>query len=321
MGDMPAAEVVIDVDLVQALLEDQHPDLLVDRPAASVRPLAHGWDNESFRLGDDLVVRLPRRELAADLVRNEQAWLAVAARDVSLQVPVPLRSGAPGRGYPWEWSVLPWIDGDTWEAAPPVDPEVAADVLGSALAALHRPAPADAPRNPYRGIPLGDRRDLLVKALGVPGSPGVPDSPSWLGSPSSLDPIGDLADARRIVQRFDDLAAVDGWGSDPVWLHGDLHPLNIVVNGGEVAGLIDFGDICAGDPATDLAVAWMLFGPGESERFRAAAGAGHPVDADTWARARGWALALGVAYLGSSDDNPAMAAIGRRTITAALDDT
>lgn len=299
MGDMPAAEVAIDVDLVRALLEDQHPDLLVDRPGSSVRPLAHGWDNESFRLGDDLVVRLPRRELAADLVRNEQAWLEVATQDLPLRAPVPLRRGAPGRGFPWEWSVLPWIGGDTWEASPPRDLDRAADVLGSALAMLHRPAPGEAPRNPYRGIPLADRRDRLVDGLGQ---------------------IDNLVDAEQITARFDALAAAERWGNDPVWLHGDLHPLNVVVDGGEVAGLIDFGDMCAGDPATDLAVAWMVFGPTHRRRFRAAAGAVRPIDADTWARARGWALALGVAYLGSSDDNPTMAAIGHRTIAVAMED-
>ena len=74
------------------------------------------------------------------------------------------------------------------------------------------------------------------------------------------------------------------WDGAPVWLHGDLHPLNLVVADGELAAVIDFGDVCAGDPATDLAVAWMVLPPADHRAFREAAGARRAVDDATWQR-------------------------------------
>ncbi len=145
------------------LLADQHPDL-AELP---LRHLAHGWDNESYRLGDDMVVRLPRRDAAAALIVHEQRWLGHLAEQVRLPIPVPLRVGQPGRRYPWSWSVVPWLLGDPWEASPPVDIETAAVELGTFLADLHRPAPPDAPSNPVRGVPLADRAARFDAGLGV----------------------------------------------------------------------------------------------------------------------------------------------------------
>jgi aminoglycoside phosphotransferase (APT) family kinase protein len=101
-----------------------------------------------------------------------------------------------------------------------------------------------------------------------------------------------------------------------VWVHGDLHPGNLLRANGRVVAVIDFGDLTAGDPATDLAVAWMLFAPADRPALCAAAGA----DGATWRRARGWALALSLAYLESSGDNPAMQRLGLHTLAAALAD-
>lgn len=291
---MPVAEVNIDVELVDGLLRDQHPDLSRRR----LRPLAHGWDNESFRLGNDLVVRLPRRAAAADLVAHEQRWLGELAPGLPLPVPAPVRVGRPGRGYPWSWSVVPWLAGEPWEVSPPADPGHAGRRLGAFLAALHLPAPSDAPENPFRGVPLADRAERFE--VGVLA-------------------LGTKIDAERCRAVFAELATAPVWDDAPVWLHGDLHPLNLLVADGEPAAVVDFGDVCAGDPATDLAVAWMVLPPADRPAFRRAAGARRAIDDATWQRAQAWAVALAVAYLAASDDNPMMASIGRRTLAAALD--
>lgn len=296
MAEMPAAEVDVNDDLVAGLLRDQHPDLA----RLPLRPLAHGWDNVSFRLGDDLVVRLPRRAAAVDLMTNEQRWLGELAPRLPLPIPAPVRIGRPGPTYPWPWSVVPWLAGSSWEASPPTDSGPAARRLGAFLAALHVPAPLDAPHNPLRGVPLAERAERFDAAVGA---------------------LGGRIDAARCRSTFAGLADAAVWDGAPTWLHGDLHPLNLVVADGELAAVIDFGDVCAGDPATDLAVAWMVLPPADHRAFREAAGARRAVDDATWQRSRAWAVALAVAFLAGSDDHPVIASIGRRTLAAALEVT
>ncbi len=105
------------------------------------------------------------------------------------------------------------------------------------------------------------------------------------------------------------------WTGRPIWLHGDLHPANMLVHDGRLSAVIDFGDLTAGDPATDLSVAWMLLPPALRPHFRAAAG---EIDDATWSRARAWALALALAYLANSADNAPFETLGRRTLAAVL---
>jgi aminoglycoside phosphotransferase (APT) family kinase protein len=291
---MPAAEVDVDVDLVRRLLVAQFPDLLEGDP--EIRPVAFGWDNVIVRLGDDLVVRLPRRQQAAELVVHEQRWLAQLAPALPLPVPAPVRCGVPGEGYPWPWTVCPWLEGAIAATTPPDDQAEAAGALAGFLAALHRPAPADAPVNPYRGGPLAER-DPFVRERAA-----------------ALD--GALCDATEVVPRWEAALAAPPHGGPPVWLHGDLHPANLLVAGGRLSAVIDFGDLTAGDPATDLAVAWMLFDASERSLLRRLTGA----DDATWRRARGWAIHLSLAYLANSADHPVIAGVGRRTLAAVLGD-
>ena len=104
--------------------------------------------------------------------------------------------------------------------------------------------------------------------------------------------------------------AAPRWEDPPLWLHGDLHPANVLTHAGRLAAVIDFGDITAGDPATDLAIAWMLFDAPSRERFRAAVAC----DDATWVRAVGWATALAVAYIAGSPEGSPMVPIGLRTL-------
>ncbi|MEM9562019.1 MAG: aminoglycoside phosphotransferase family protein [Actinomycetota bacterium] len=287
-GAMPRAEVEIDEDLVGRLLTEQHPDL-ADRPLSW---LTNGWDNAMLRLGDDLVVRLPRRRLAAELVEHEQRWLPALAPSLPLPIPAPVRVGRPSDAYPWAWSVLPWIDGRPAGADPDLDGTAAGEQLGSFLAALHRPAPAEAPANPFRGGPLTTRHERFL---------------------GFVERIAGLVDTDAVLERWHTCLDAPRWDGPPLWLHGDLHAHNLLSAGGRLVAVIDFGDITAGDPATDLAAAWSLLDDADHEGFRLAAdSAERPIDDAMWLRADGWALAVGTALLASSGDNPAMAAMGRR---------
>ncbi|BFU46318.1 aminoglycoside phosphotransferase family protein [Krasilnikovia sp. MM14-A1004] len=294
---MPPAEVDVSPALVRRLVAEQMPDLAGRR----LRMLAHGWDNVMVRIGDDLIARLPRRVVAVDLVRHEQRWLPGLTSRLPLPIPAPVRLGRPGPGYPWPWSVVPHLPGDIAWRTPPTDHGRAAVTLAAFLAALHVPAPAQAPRNPVRGIPLADRAGRLA---------------------DNLDRLGAAVDGRAVTRMFRTAAEAPTWDRSPVWLHGDLHPANILVDGGRVSAVIDFGDITAGDPATDLAAAWMLLPTEDHRTFwdAYAAAAQHPADDGLRIRARGWALVLSVAFLCHSADNPLMAGIGRRTFDAVLAD-
>lgn len=287
--NMPAAEIDVDPDLVCNLLREQHADLA----ELGLSELANGWDNVIYRLGDALTVRLPRRQLAAVLVEHEQQVLPALAERLPIAIPAPVRVGAPALGYPWSWSVNPWLPGSIAATTPFGDPAAEARRLGEFLAALHTAAPPDAPPNPYRGHFVGDN------------TPRVHERVEALGAVRGFDADAALA-------RWADLVDVDPHAGAPVWLHGDLHPANVLVDGGSISAVIDFGDVCAGDPATDLACAWSLFeDPRHRALLRVAAGT---IDDATWQRAEAWALHFALAYLAHSADNPTMGAIGRRLL-------
>lgn len=294
VDNMPEAELDIGEPLVRELLRQQAPSLA----SLPLRLVANGWDNVIFRLGDALAVRLPRRQMAVPLVAHEQRWLASLAERLPLPIPVPVVAGVASATFPWPWSVCPWFAGDVAARTPPTDADQAALDLGRFLAALHQPAPPEAPANPYRGVGLSHRDELVRGRL-------AQLEPLWAG-------MG--LDGARLMAVWEEALAQPPWSSPGRWLHGDLHPCNLVVHEGRLAAVIDFGDLCAGDPATDLAAGWMLLPASAHGRFLDAYG---PPDEATWRRARGWALALGLAMLGASADDPLLAAVGRLAVSAA----
>jgi aminoglycoside phosphotransferase (APT) family kinase protein len=294
---MPAAEVDLSADLVRVLLAEQHPDLA----HLPVAVLANGWDNAIFRLGDSLVVRMPRREMGARILLNEQRWLPELAPRLPLPVPAPVRIGRPGHGYPWAWSVAPFLPGEPASGTVAFDPCEAAVAVGAFLGALHVPAPPEAPANPLRGVPLTDRAATFADNLRI---------------------LDGQADRAAVLRVWDAALMAPRWDRAPVWLHGDPHPANILVHEGRVSGVIDFGDITAGDPATDLSVAWMLLPAAQHapfrEAYRDASGAAGAVGDPLWRRARGWALHFALVFLAYSADDPHLRQVGERTLRTVL---
>jgi aminoglycoside phosphotransferase (APT) family kinase protein len=275
---------------------EQHADLA----HLTLTEIGSGWDNTLFRLGDDLALRLPRRSASAGLVEHEQQWLPLLAPQLPLPIPVPIRRGRPGCGFPWRWSITRWFPGATTLAEPPTDLAAEAIALRKFLHRLHQPAPPAAPANAWRGVPLAARNETLRE---------------------HLEQLEGLVDRTAVLRLWKRLRVTPPWPGPPSWIHGDLHPGNLVVHDGRISAVIDFGDLTAGDPATDLSIAWMLPAPwGGSMSSAAAAGGFDDLDADTWTRARGWALVLGLAYLAGSRarGDAAMNALGWTTLNAAL---
>lgn len=289
---MPAAEVEIDVAQVRRLLGEQNPEL-AGRPIVE---FGFGWDNVSFRLGADLVARFPRRELAADLIANEARWLPHLAPRLPLEIPMPVFLGDPGHGYPWHWLITSLIPGESASTATEIDNQMCAQQLGEFLAALHTPAPQEAPKNPFRGGPLSGR-DHATR--------------------SRLESLADEVDSTGLELIWEQALAAPEHSGDPVWLHGDLHPDNLLIGKRRLSGVVDFGDITAGDPATDLAIVWSFLDPDHRTTFWHAYG---EVGDALRMRARGWVVSLGTAYVANSADNPIMAQIGERSLAAVLDD-
>ena len=276
----PAAELHVDEALARSLVALQYPTLAGE----AVRFHDEGWDNVTFRLGAGHAVRLPRRATAADLLRNEQEWLPELAERLEVDVPVPVHRGTPDAGYPWPWSIVPWIPGTPADEDPPGPGQGA--WLGRNLRALHQPAGSEVPRNPFRGLPLVERHDFVAQrfdGLAKSGVDVVPLESAW----------------RQGVE-----ASV---ATEDLWLHGDLHPRNVIVRQGRIAGIIDWGDLCRGDPATDLAVCWTLLPPGDRSAFWSAYGAD---DDALRQRSRAWAVFFGVALATTDEERHRRMGVG-----------
>lgn len=261
-------EVDIDASLVARLLAAQFPRW-AKRPIRVVA--SSGTDNVTFRLGDDLAVRLPRTAGTAGQVEVDRTWLPRLAPRLPLAVPELLAVGEPGEGYPFGWGVYRWLDGEALRLDRLADPvRVAADLAGfvrslRALDATGAPVPSDDPFD--RGTPLAPR-DAMFRA--------------------ALDELRDEFDTGLVLAAWEASLAARPWTGVPVWIHGDLMPGNLLMSAGRLSAVIDFATLRAADPAGDLLAAWYVF-EGEARRvYRAELG----VDDDTWARGRGWALSL-----------------------------
>ena len=311
---VPTADVEIDEALVRRLLDEAATIHGLDAglATADLRLLTNGWDNVLYRLGPGHVVRLPRRSTAVELVDNEHRWLPVLAPLLPIPIPVPVFAGAPSALFDRPWSIVPWFEGRPLgeqavaELPANVGDRLAVD-LTDFLHRLHRPAPADAPSNRYRGCPLATRAELTVAHL----SPGS----------AALDAVGLDRVAGRLRAVWEAALDQPHWSGGARWLHGDLHPLNLIWHEYRLAAVIDFGDLCGGDPATDLAVVWYVFpDPGQRQHVRHLARIDNePVDTATWHRAAGWALSIACAIAARSADHPVFARLSRRTLQALAD--
>jgi aminoglycoside phosphotransferase (APT) family kinase protein len=289
-------EVDINVSLAGRIVAAQFPQW-ADLPVEPVE--FDGWDNTTFRLGEDMSVRLPSAAAYAPQVEKEHRWLPRLAPFLPLPIPVPLAKGKPGEEYPFPWSVYHWLDGEPATVGRSDDLAGFATTLADFLTALQRIDPTDGPppgrHNFFRG-----------------GSLTVYDAESR----QAIAALEGEIDADAATATWEAALAAT-WHDPPVWFHGDVAAGNLLVEGGRLSAVIDFGTSGVGDPACDLAIAWTLFDGESREAFRAALG---PDDA-TWARGRGWALWKALIMLAEHiGSNPSEAEIARRVIDEVLAD-
>jgi len=288
-------ELPIDAALVARLLAEQ-------LPAYAGLPLrawpSTGTVHALFRLGDALVVRLPRLARWSAALEQEAAWLPRLAPHLSLGVPEAVALGRPTAAYPSAWAVHRWRVGAPYGTAPLADESAAAAALAGFVRELRAIDPRGGP--PAGRAPLAEL-DAETRA--------------------AIEAARALIDADAAQAAWRRALGAPAWDGAASWIHGDLMRPNLLVVDGRLDAVIDFGAVGVGDPAMDLVAAWSVFGRAGRAAFRRALHGVPGVDAGTWARARGYALhqaALIVPYYASS--NPAFAAEGVRIVAEVLDD-
>jgi aminoglycoside phosphotransferase (APT) family kinase protein len=292
----PDGRAGIDAALVTRLIAGQFPQW-ADLPVVPVE--VDGWDNRTYRLGDDMSVRLPTAAGYVPAVDKESVWLPRLAPALPVAIPAVLGKGVPGEGYPFPWSVRGWLDGET--SAPERIDDMAqfAVALADFLLALQRcdatGGPAAGQHSWYRGAPPAHYDEETRRCL------------------AALEGRVDTERAAEVWRA----ALAAKWRGSPVWFHGDIASGNLLVRDGKLAAVIDFGTSGVGDPACDLVIAWTMFSGDSREAFRRAVAQ----DEGMWARARGWALWKSLLMLSETiDTDPDLAAFHRRVVDQVLSD-
>jgi aminoglycoside phosphotransferase (APT) family kinase protein len=261
-GKMHEDELETDEALVRRLLAAQFPQW-AELPIEALP--AGGTDNAIYRLGNEFSVRLPRRRgWTSGSDDKEFEWLPKLAPLLPLRVPAPVARGAPGEGYPHEWAVYDWLQGEDATSAPLDLPRAAVDLAGF-LAALQSIDPSGGPPPGGRGGPLGPRDEKTRAGIAA---------------------LADLIDAAAVTAAWESALAAPEWNGPPVWIHGDLDARNLLVEDGRITGVLDWGAVCVGDPACDVKGAWAVLDADTRPVFRELL----DIDDATWARSRGWAL-------------------------------
>ncbi len=256
----------ITLSLVTDLIAEQFPQWV----HLSIKRIVNGWDNRTFRLGEEMSVRLPSAEGYVPQVQKEQKWLPKLAPHLSTQIPEPIALGIPSENYPWNWSIYKWIEGESANTLCIDDLHLQqiASELANFLNELQKidiaGGPLAGPHNYYRG-----------------DHPSVYD----VETRSAITELQDSIDADRATSVWEK-AVNSKWSKSPVWIHGDFGAENILVKDGRLAAIIDFGCMGVGDPACDLMIAWTFLKNESRKIFKSCL----QLDPDTWARARGWTL-------------------------------
>lgn len=265
-------QVIITKQLIKSLVCRQFPQWA----DLSIKPVRfQGWDNRTFRLGNELSVRMPSAKRYSFKVEKEQEWLPKLSPLLPIQIPQPVAMGEPNELYPWNWSVYRWIEGTQADKAEISDMKEFAEALAEFLNTLHGihdlHGPEPGAHNFFRGGSLSvydqETRECFKK----------------------LKKEVNINQAEQVWET----ALASHWNGPDGWVHGDMFPSNLLVKDGKLHAVIDFGGSGFGDPACDLTIAWTFFKGVSREKFCSLIKA----DQGTWQRAKGWALWKGMLTL------------------------
>jgi aminoglycoside phosphotransferase (APT) family kinase protein len=286
-------ELDVDAELVSRLLEAQFPEWA----GQAIEPLLPwGTDNAMFRLGDDKIVRLPRIDWAVGQVEKDRRWLPVLAPQLPFAIPQLLATGTATDEYPWAWGVYRWLEGETLPPERVAEAVHAASDIARFLTALRQIDTTGGPPGSSRGGPLAPRDEPVRR---------------------SIAELGERVDGGAATAIWEAALRAPEWRGAPTWLHGDLMPGNLLLVDRRLSAVIDFGTLCAGDPACDLMVAWMFLTTETRPLLRSKL----DVDDASWMRGRGWALSCALIALPYYwETNPTLAGYARRTIAEVLAD-
>lgn len=294
-------EIAISDQLVGRLIDEQFPEWA---SLSIMRLPPVGTDNQLFRLGDDLLVRMPRIDWAADAPAREMEWLPRIAPHLPARIPAPVALGEPCADYPFQWSVVPWLAGETitgtclGDDSDNVDwPQLAVD-LGDFLVAL-------------RGV---DATGAPLKMGGARGS-DLSEADNWVREWTAK--AGNRVDGSEVIAAWEESLNAPRWDGTPVWLHCDIHEGNLLVRDRRLSAVIDWGGLGAGDPAAEVKAAWGFLPPEVVPAFRDALG----LDDAAWLRGRGWVLQPNISGMVYYEKTaPRMAESCRRTVELVLAD-
>ena len=288
-------EVATSAELVRQLLADQFPQwarLPIRRVSSS------GTDNALYRVGDELLARLPRIDWATEQAEKERHWLPKLAPHLPLPLPEQLAMGVPGAGYPWSWAIYRWLPGQSARLEILADPKQAATDLARFIRALQA-IPTD-------GGPDADEHGLRGRSLTYRDE----------ATRAAIAELGGLIDTAAALRVWEEALSAPEWTGPPVWFHGDLLSGNVLVHEGRVSAIIDFSGLGVGDPAPDMLIAWNLFDSVSRDWFRRELA----VDEATWMRGRGQALAQAAIFIPYYlHTNPGGVAAARRALAELLD--
>lgn len=292
MSKMHEDEFEINASIVQRLLSRQFPQWA----DLSLKPVpSAGTDNALYRLGNEMVVRLPRIGWAVDAIKKECEWLPKLGPFLPFSIPAPLGKGVPSADYPWPWSVYRWLEGSNPTVGQIPDPVLLTNDLVMFIQALHK---INLPNGPTsnRGVPL-EKQDIETR--------------------KALKQLEGMIDVQTVTTIWETALQAPQWSKPPVWIHGDLSPGNLLIQNGKLSAVIDFGILGVGDPACDLIIAWNLLPAHMRNVFRNTL----EVEDATWKRGRGWALSNALIALPYyKDTNPVLANNARHVIQEIIKD-